>query len=363
MALDFEIVPYTLSFKFEAKTSRGSLTEHKTWIIKVRDDNQWGLVGYGECAPFEGLSIDDIPDFEEKLTRSLKKIEGAKMPNSLEKIAKYVDHIDNNLPSVKFGLEIALRDLFYGGKQKIFDSPFYNDNDTIDINGLIWMGEKDEMLERLELKVMDGYDCIKLKIGALDFADELEILENARSMIGNDGLGMRVDANGAFTAEAAKDVLSSLHKLHIQSIEQPIMPGQIEKMRDLCATSPVPIALDEELIGITDIDEKRSLLEEIKPQYIVLKPTLLGGFAATEEWINLADELNIGWWITSSLESNIGLNAICQFTSQYKTTIPQGLGTGELYENNIPSPLTVQNGCIFWNKNEHWYLKLAERQL
>jgi O-succinylbenzoate synthase len=363
MALDFEIVPYTLSFKFDAKTSRGSLSEHNTWIIKVRDDSQWGVVGYGECAPFEGLSIDDVPDFDEKLKRSLKKIEGAKMPDSLEKIAGYVTHIDNSLPSVKFGLETALRDLYYGGKQKIFDSPFYNDNETIDINGLIWMGEKDEMLERLELKVLEGYDCIKLKIGALDFADELDILESARSMIGNDGLGMRVDANGAFTVENAKDVLSSLNKLHIHSIEQPIMAGQVDIMKELCATTPVPIALDEELIGIFDLAEKRNLLEEIKPQFIVLKPTLLGGFSATAEWIELAEELNIGWWITSSLESNIGLNAVCQFTSQYNTTLPQGLGTGGLYENNIPSPLSVNNGCIFWNKSEHWYLKLAERQL
>jgi o-succinylbenzoate synthase len=363
MALDFEIIPYTLKFKFEAKTSRGSLTEHNSWIIKARDDLQWNVIGYGECAPFEGLSIDDVPDFEERMTNALIKIEGTVMPDTLDKIASYVTHIDDSLPSVKFGLETALRDLYYGGKQKIFDTAFFNNNDTIDINGLIWMGDKNTMLERLELKVMSGFECIKLKIGALNIAEEVEILDNARTMLGNDELSIRVDANGAYSTEEAKNVVALLAKYNVHSIEQPIKPGQLAAMKELCITSPVPIAIDEELIGISDIEEKRSLLEAIKPQYIVLKPTLLGGFAATTEWIELAEELNIGWWITSALESNIGLNAICQFTSQYKTTMAQGLGTGELYENNIVSPLSIENGCVFWDKEKYWYLKMAERQV
>jgi len=362
MALIFDIIPYTLKFQFEAKTSRGSLLEHNTWIIKVRDDQQSAIVGYGECAPFEGLSVDAVPDFYNKLSNALRKIEGALMPDSLEMIAGYLKHIEDDLPAVKFGLEIALLDLFYGGKQKIFNSSFFNENKTIDINGLIWMGEKNLMLERLELKVLSGYECIKLKIGALAISEELEILDHARSMIGNDDLCLRVDANGAYSIQEVEDVLTHLAKYDIHSIEQPIKAGQIEEITHLCTTSPVPIALDEELIGVVNLEDKRNLLETIKPQFIVLKPTLLGGFIATKEWIDLAVELDIGWWITSALESNIGLNAICQFVSQFDIKTPQGLGTGELYENNIPSPLTVKNGCIFWDKQKHWYLNIAERQ-
>ena len=362
MALVFEIVPYKLNFRFEARTSRGPLDEHKTWFIKVWDDQNRAIVGYGECAPFEGLSIDDSPDFEQKLRFAIKKIEGALLPQSLEQIEKYLEFISSDLPSVKFGLETALRDLFYGGHQKIFDSAFFNEHKTIDINGLVWMGDKETMLERLELKVMAGFDCIKLKIGALELKDELDIISDARTMIGNDGLCLRVDANGAYSVNEVDEVLNSLAKQNIHSIEQPIKAGQIEAMRELCGKTPLPIALDEELIGIEEIEDKRTLLETISPQYIVLKPTLLGGFKATAEWIELAEELNIGWWITSALESNIGLNAISQFVSQYNITIPQGLGTGDLYDNNIPSPLTINNGCLFWDAGKHWYLNLTERQ-
>ena len=363
MALVIEIVPYTLNFKFDARTSRGPINNHKTWFLKIWDDKNPSIIGYGECAPFEGISIDHTPDFEQKLHSSLRKFEGELMPQSLDKIDDYVLHIDEKLPSVRFGLETALRDLYYGGQQKIFDSGFYNQLQTIDINGLVWMGEKDVMLERLELKVMSGYECVKLKIGALDFDEELEIIHEARAMIGNEDLSLRVDANGAYALDEVDRVLLALAEYHIHSIEQPIKPGQIDAMKKLCANTPVPIALDEELVGIVDDDEKRKLLEAIKPQYIVLKPTLLGGFKATSEWIKLAKELSIGWWITSALESNIGLNAICQFTSQYNVTMPQGLGTGELYDNNIPSPLTINNGCIFWDKDKHWNLNLTERQV
>jgi o-succinylbenzoate synthase len=351
-----------LEFKFAARTSRGPIDQHKTWIIKIWDDSEPLIIGYGESAPFEGLSIDDLPDFGDRLNSELNKLDGAGMPKSLAQIDRYLDLIDASLPAVVFGLEIALLDLYHGGHQKIIDSDFYNLNHAIDINGLVWMGNKDEMLERLEQKVMDGYDCIKLKIGALDLKDELNILRDARRMIGNDDLTLRVDANGAFSPENVSDVLEQLSEFHLYSIEQPIKPGQLEVIADLCANSPIPIALDEELIGIIGMEEKRSLLEKVKPQFIVLKPTLLGGFKATREWIEIAEEMNIGWWITSALESNIGLNAICQFTSQYKTVIPQGLGTGDLYTNNIPSPLTIKNGCIFLDKNKLWYLNLIGRQ-
>ncbi len=361
MALVFEIVPYTLKFKFAARTSRGELKEHPTWFLKVWDEGNRNVVGYGECAPFEGLSIDHSPDFEQRLRTALRRLDGAVLPQSLAQIDKYAGYIDNDLPAVRFGLETALRDLFYGGQQKIFDSPFFNEHKSIDINGLVWMGTKEEMLDRLELKIMTGFECIKLKIGALNLEDELDIIRDARSMIGNSSLTIRVDANGAYTEEEAKKVLAMLAEYNVQSIEQPIKPGQVEAMQRLCATSPVPIALDEELIGVSG-PNKRKLLETVKPQFIVLKPTLLGGFAATSEWISLAEELGINWWITSALESNIGLNAICQFTSQFAPTLTQGLGTGDLYENNIPSPLTINNGCIYLAKDKHWYLNMAERQ-
>ena len=363
MALEFEIIPYTLQFKFDARTSRGSLSKHKTWFLKVWDSSNPRIEGHGECAPFEGLSIDDVPDFDQQLRMAIRKIEGALPPQSLEQIGQYVNHIDENLPAVRFGLETALRDLFYGGKMKIFDSPFFNNHRSIDINGLVWMGDKDTMLDRLELKILSGFECVKLKIGGINFEDELEIIQDAKDMIDRDDLSIRVDANGAFMPNNVMPALQALARLGVHSIEQPIKPGQWLEMADLARTSPVPIALDEELIGIYSLEKKKALLEAILPQYIVLKPTLLGGFKATEEWIKLANELNIGWWVTSALESNIGLNAICQFTSQFDLAVPQGLGTGELYTNNIPSPLTMLNGCIFWDAKKHWYLNLTERQL
>ena len=363
MALEFEIIPYTLSFKFDAKTSRGSLSEHKTWFLKVWDSSNPRIEGHGECAPFEGLSIDDIPDFDQQLRTSLRKIEGARPPQDLEQIDRYVSYIDEQLPAVRFGLETALRDLYYGGKMKVFDSGFYNDHRSIDINGLVWMGDKETMLEGLELKILSGFECVKVKIGGIDFEDELDIIRDARDMIDRDDLNIRVDANGAFDETNVNDALDALAGLGVHSIEQPVKPGQWDLLARLARTSPVPIALDEELIGIHSFEEKKKLLNHIKPQFIVLKPTLLGGFKATAEWISLAREQNIDWWVTSALESNIGLNAICQFTTQYELDIPQGLGTGELYTNNIPSPLTMLNGCIFLDNQKHWYLNLTERQV
>ncbi len=360
MALVIEIIPYSLAFKFAARTSRGPMTEHNTWILKVWDDNQPLVLGYGECAPFEGLSIDHRPDYSQKIKLALKAIDGREIPASLDDIATYVSFIDNRLPSVKMGLETALRDLYYDGQQKIFDSSFYNQHSNIDINGLVWMGDQDEMLTRLREKVNMGYECVKIKIGALNFSDELEIIKQARAMNDAENLSLRVDANGAYTVLEAKKVLNDLAVYQIHSIEQPIKAGQREAMKELCATSPVPIALDEELIGISNWQKKKELLVTIKPQFIVLKPTLLGGFNATAEWIDLAQNLNIGWWITSALESNIGLNAICQFTAQYDLRMPQGLGTGGLYHNNVPSPLKINNGKIFLDEDKQWNFHLLK---
>jgi len=358
MALVFKVIPYTLQFKFDARTSRGSMSAHKTWFVKVWDDQYGSRFGIGECAPFEGLSLDDKPDFEQNLKRSLANIKGREAPQSLLEISEYVGYLDHSLPAVKFGLETALRDLFFGGKLKIFDSSFFNQNKAIDINGLVWIGSKDEMLNRLQVKIKAGFKCIKIKIGALALANDLAIISHARSLLDKDKLCLRVDANGAYSVSEVKRVLDMLALLDIHSIEQPIIPGQLDEMKKLCSSSPIPIALDEELIGIHNTDEKRNLLMTINPQFIVLKPTLLGGFEATTEWIEIAEEQGIGWWITSALESNIGLNAICQFTSQFNTSLPQGLGTGGLYDNNIPSPLSIKNGGVFLESKKAWNLKL-----
>ncbi|MEN8248280.1 MAG: o-succinylbenzoate synthase [Bacteroidota bacterium] len=360
MALNVEIAPHILEFRFQAKTSRGSLKNHKTWYLKIWDDIDPGSVGYGECAPFEGLSVDDRPDFEDKLEIEVIKIRRCNIPTSVEEVNTLVEKIDIQMPSVRFGFETALRDLFYKGRRKIFDSPFYDERDPITINGLVWMGDKLLMLERLENKIARGFDCIKLKIGAINWQDELGIIQKIREKEGGENLCIRVDANGAFKEPQVYEILDALHQLNVHSIEQPIKAGQVEDMKGLCRKAPVPVALDEELIGVKSIEDKRRLLETIRPQFIVLKPTLLGGFMATEEWINLAEELDIGWWITSALESNIGLNAICQFTSTFKNPLPQGLGTGGLYKNNIPSPLTIDEGKIFYATDKTWQLELIE---
>jgi o-succinylbenzoate synthase len=361
MALVLEIIPHTLIFKFAARTSRGPISNHHTWLLRVWDDQNPSVVGYGECAPFEGISLDHSPDYEQMLRSAINLFNGKSLPNSLAQIDNYVELIDIRLPSVRFGLETALRDLFYGGQQRIFEANFYDSRRPIDINGLVWMGAKEEMLERLELKAMAGFDCIKLKIGALDFDEELEVIKAVRNMTNSDNLTLRVDANGAYSLAEVDSVLELLAKYHIHSIEQPVKTGQIEAMRQLCAKSPVAIALDEELVSITEKVEKEQLLATIRPQYIVLKPTLLGGFKATHEWINIAERLNIGWWITSALESNIGLNAICQFTSQFDTMIPQGLGTGDIYTNNIPSPLSINNGCVYWDDAKSWEFSVIDK--
>lgn len=356
MGLEIKVIPYTLQFKFNARTSRGSMREHKTWFLAVSDSENPEVVGVGECAPFEGLSIDDKPDFERKLRESVNDLKGSKVPESWNEIEDYVARIDSGLPAVKLGFETALRDLYYAGQRKVFDSPFYNEQKPIEINGLVWIGDQEEMFSRLEAKVKQGFNCIKIKIGSLSLDEDLKLLSKVRELGVRQDLVLRVDANGAFSANEVNKVLELLLPFNIHSIEQPIMPGQLNDMRKLCETSPIAIALDEELIGIHKLADKRTLLETIRPQFIVLKPTLLGGFVATNEWITLAEALGIGWWITSALESNIGLNAICQFASQFKTSLPQGLGTGGLYSNNIPCPLTISNSQVYWDPDKSWDL-------
>ncbi|KOY86481.1 o-succinylbenzoate synthase [bacterium 336/3] len=334
--------PYTFDFKFEAGTSRGVLTQKKNYFIKIVDKQ--GNTGIGEVNVLKGLSIDDREDFKEKLEIILKQYQ----ENEID------EHLLNKFPSVRFALETAQKDLENGGNKIIYPTKFTEGTHFIPINGLIWMGNKEHMLSQIAEKVKSGFNCLKMKIGAINFEEELEILRFIRKEFSEKDMILRVDANGAFSPETALEKLKKLSDFQLHSIEQPIQPTQYEQMAYLCEHSPVPIALDEELIGIQDYNEKKKLLETLKPPYIILKPALLGGFQKSEEWIELAEKQQINWWVTSALEGNIGLNAIAQWTSHLAYKGHQGLGTGQLYTNNIPSPLVVDKGLLKYDKTFGW---------
>lgn len=321
--------PYQLEFKKPSGTSRGILTYKKIWIVKLWNEENPEVFGLGECNPLVGLSIDDRDDFEEEL----KKI--------CENINDFIDVESYEFPSIRFAIETAHKDLMNGGKRILFDNEFSRGEKGIVINGLVWMGSKEEMSQQIAEKIEQGFKCIKLKIGAIDFETELALLKSIRDQYSESDIEIRVDANGAFTAHDALKKLEHLAKFKLHSIEQPIKQGQVEVMAKLCKVTPLAIALDEELIIHQRKDEKEILLKEIQPQYIILKPSLVGGWKASEEWIASAEKLNINWWITSALESNIGLNAIAQWTAELKTKTPQGLGTGGLYTNNFDSKLKI----------------------
>ena len=336
--------PYSLQFKKPSGTSRGILTTKQTWLVKVWQEAAPELFGWGECALFRGLSCDDRPDYEQVL---------ASLSPDLPNINLLYDQL-KEFPSILFGLETALADLQNGGKRVIYPSDFSAGRQSIRINGLIWMGTKSEMQAQIKEKLAEGFSCLKLKIGAIDFEAELDILKAIRKEFDASTIELRVDANGAFSTRDALSKLDQLSKLSLHSIEQPIKAGQWEEMSKLCAETPLPIALDEELIGINDRSQKLDLLAAIRPQYIILKPSLHGGFAGSEEWIQLATEQNIAWWATSALESNIGLNAIAQWCAMQKNELPQGLGTGQLYTNNFDSPLSLQGERLFYNLENEW---------
>lgn len=344
---------HLLKFKFEAGTSRGVLTERPVWFVFLTD-TRTDLCGIGEVAPLAGLSVDFFPDYEQKIASLEKSLHQAQFQDARDITQEWIDQQTENLPALRFALETAVLDLQNGGKRMIADNPFYHGAMSIPINGLIWMGNEAFMLQQVEDKLAAGFSCLKMKIGAIDFAAELNILAGIRKRFSPDEITLRVDANGAFTTAEAPMKLAALADFHIHSIEQPIRQGQWDAMAQLCRVSPVPVALDEELISIHSRDEKKRLLETLRPPYIILKPGLLGGLAASAEWIELAEQMGIGWWITSALESNIGLNAICQFTASYQPAIPQGLGTGQLYHNNIDSPLVVANGHISYTREGKW---------
>ena len=337
---------YILNFKNPSGTSRGILRTKETWFIILTEN---GKIGVGETGLFRGLSIDDISNYEDKLIWVCKNIN-----LGLESLLKAL----YEFPSIQFGLEQAFLSLRSEDKFELFPSQFTSGEKSIPINGLVWMGDKDFMNNQIKEKLRNGFSCIKMKIGAIDFDTEIELLKSIRKEFSPNEIELRVDANGAFNPNNALEKLEILSELEIHSIEQPIKQGQHSDMAQLCAKTPLPIALDEELIGVFSFEEKKKLLKMIQPQYIILKPSLIGGFAGSKEWINLANEMNCGWWITSALESNIGLNAIAQFTDTLQSDLPQGLGTGGLFTNNFMSPLEVSRGTLQYNPNRNWNFKL-----
>lgn len=337
---------HILEFKRPGGTSRGVLTQKESWFIILENN---GKKGIGECGLLKSLSIDDRPDYEDKLKWVCENIhlgEAVLWKNLTE------------FPSIQFGVEMAFKSLEADDPFVLFPSKFTSGEESISINGLVWMGSSEFMLEQIEEKLQEGFNCIKLKIGAIDFEKELDLLRFIRSNFPSDKIEIRVDANGAFTENYALHKLNKLSEFEIHSIEQPIQKNQHDSMSHLCKNTPIPIALDEELIGVFGIKNKDQLLLKIRPQYIILKPSLVGGFRGMEEWITAADKYNIDWWITSALESNIGLNAIAQWTFLQKNKMPQGLGTGSLYTNNFNSPLEVKNGSLWYNPQEKWEIIL-----
>nr|WP_315202832.1 o-succinylbenzoate synthase [uncultured Flavobacterium sp.] len=337
---------YILNFKRPSGTSRGVMTEKETWFIILEQDSKKGI---GECGILRGLSIDDRSDYEEKLKWTCTNIHLGK------------DQLWDALlefPSIQFGIEMAFLSLASETPFLLFPSSFTNGEKSIAINGLVWMGEEAFMKQQIEEKLADGFRCIKLKIGAIDFDKELQLLRFIRQNFTPEQVEIRVDANGAFDSNEALYKLIQLSEFKLHSIEQPIQKNNTDSMAELCKTTPFPIALDEELIGVFTVTEKEKLLLKIKPQYIILKPSFVGGFRGTQEWISLAEKHNIGWWITSALESNIGLNAIAQWTFTLNNPMPQGLGTGALYTNNFDCPLQVSQGQLWYSNESDWSLDI-----
>lgn len=360
MPLQASVYKRIFHFSFDARTSRGSMKDKTSWFIKIWDSSAPEITGVGECGPLPGLSPDHAPELQEKIDslishfnqQSISTKPAANLSELHKLIMKSLGDDLVHYPSLVFAFETALLDLVHGGSKVIFKNSFL-EGVPISINGLIWMGGLDFMLQQIEIKIRDGFRCVKLKVGGIDFEKECDVLQYIRRKYFRDNITIRLDANGAFKPVDAHYKLKELAKFDIHSIEQPLKPGAPE-MEDLCRTSPIPIALDEELIGVTKSEEKELLMKRLKPAYIILKPTLHGGLYSCQEWIQLAEKENVGWWITSALESNVGLNAIAQFTAQYSTGMPQGLGTGMLYTDNIESPLTVSKGLLSYENGLSW---------
>ena len=337
----------TLTPKFELGTSKGAITARTVWYLIVWHGERPEIQGIGEAALFPGHSKEFPADVKTKLLELC-------LDTSNWKQRLNDDLVD--VPSVRFAVEQCLKDLEASGSKILYPSAFTLGKQGIAINGLVWMGDKITMKQRIREQIASGFTTVKMKIGAIGIEDELELLKTVRAEFSAKDITLRVDANGAFNARNAMDVLQRLADLQVESIEQPVAPGLYEVMAELCERSPIPIALDEDLIGLNTRDAKLDLLANVKPQHVVIKPSLVGGWTAAEEWIALAKARNIGWWITSALESNIGLNAVAQWTATLDTRVAQGLGTGSVYADNIPSPLLAAKGELRYRPEVDWDL-------
>lgn len=343
--LQARYAPYRLLFKVPAGTSRGILTYKDIFFIRIYDDANPLREGWGECALFRGLGSDDEPEYERVLAEACRNVSCRPFSEVLDMLSSWT--------SIKFGFETAWQEL---NDWRDYPSRFTLGEQPITINGLVWMGDKDTMLQRIEEKLQAGFRCVKLKIGAIDFDAELDLLRTIRRRFSRDEIELRVDANGAFTSDNVMGRLDALARYDLHSIEQPIKAGQWENMARLCANTPIPIALDEELVACRVVSEDVvcNLLDTIKPQYVVMKPSLTGGLSGAEMWRRAATQRGIGWWITSALESNIGLAAIARYTASLPITMPQGLGTGALYTNNIVSPLCQDGEVLSYTPDGSW---------
>ncbi|WP_299227941.1 o-succinylbenzoate synthase [uncultured Psychroserpens sp.] len=343
--------PYILNFKQASGTSRGIIKTKETWFIIIEGNGKFGI---GECGLFRGLSVDDRPDYEAKLKWVCEHI-FLGLNDLLDELTEF--------PSIQFGLEQAFKSFQSDSPFQLFPSKFSRGSASIPINGLIWMGSESFMRAQIRDKIEAGFSCIKMKIGAIDFETELNLIKSIRNEFSARDITLRVDANGAFLPNDAIEKLKRLSDYELHSIEQPIKQGQIDAMARLCEGTPLPIALDEELIGVISVTNQLELLQTIKPQFIILKPSLVGGWQGSRSWIDNAEANGIGWWITSALESNVGLNAIAQWTYTLDSNLPQGLGTGSLFTNNIESPLYVKNGTLQYKTNDKWSLSLLNFKL
>ncbi len=339
---------HTLHFNEPGGTSRGVLTSKDFWYLIIRPKDEAHVTGIGECSIIPGLSIDNLELFESKLQD---------VCSDIGNWAYWLEEGLLEFPAIRFGLETAIKDIVEGGNRILFPGDFTDGNDSIPINGLVWMGSFKEMRERIIEKIQGGYKCIKLKVGALNFEDELKLIKLIRNEFNENDIELRLDANGAFQKVDALDKLKRLSEYNIHSIEQPVRQKQWDLMADICEKSPIPIALDEELIGITDPNEISSMLVKISPQYIILKPSLVGGWRQSGTFIREAENRNIGWWITSALEGNIGLNAIAQWAYTLGNPMPQGLGTGQLFTNNFMSPLYIKEAKLGFDPKNNWNLE------
>jgi len=348
-----QIIHREFDYRRPATTSRGTYTRKSVYFILLHHDGEPEIKGIGECSLFPGLSFDDVGDFPGKLNQVVEQINRGEY--DFEKPLY-------QFPSIEFALETALADLDKKGRKVLYPSDFTDGKDTIRINGLIWMGNRMDMEKQISEKLEQGFGCLKMKIGAIDFDQELDVLTQIRNTFPPSVLELRVDANGAFSPAEAKEKIKRLSDLSIHSIEQPIRQGQRNEMEKLCEKPAVPVALDEELIGVYSKNKKKELLEKIRPQFIILKPGLLGGTRACEQWIETARKLDIGWWITSALETNIGLNAIAQWTYTLGNKMPHGLSTGALFENNITSPLLLKSENLYYDQSRAWDLSIFQNK-